>query len=86
MKHTEVQILMTRLNPTGHKLEELLRTLADEIDAKTANIAANTESAAELYRVTNDHAAATLRALAQEQEFAIKFAIDNPFTPRSTRL
>jgi HEPN domain-containing protein len=86
MKHTEVQILMTRLNPTGHKLEELLRTLADEIDAKTANIAANTESAAKIYRSTNDHTAYTLRDLADKQEAAIKFAQANPFTPRSTTL
>ncbi len=86
MKHTEVSILMTAHNPDGHKLEELLRKLADEIDAKTANIAGNDEPAAELYKATNNETASELRRLAHGQEAAIRFAANNPFTPRSTTL
>ncbi len=83
MKHAEVSILMTARNPKGHKLEDLLRTLANEIDAKTAHIVANTEAAAQNYRRTNDEVAAMLRKAAGMQEAAIDFALANPFTPRS---
>lgn len=47
-------ILMTRDNPTGHKLECLLMELREEIEAKTLKISGDTSEVAARIRENNE--------------------------------
>lgn len=61
-------ILMSPENPTGWKLEELLRAVATEVDGKTLKIARDSRPEARAVRQNNGQIAYLLRMAADYQD------------------
>lgn len=78
MRNLPERLLMTRGNPNGHKLEELLVLICDEIKEKTAAIEGIEEAAAVNYRSANKAIIKLLTEAKRIQEHALSYAIQHP--------
>jgi len=66
------KVLMSAVNPTGWKLEDLVKTLITEVEAKTARIAADTRPIALHVLGNNVAIVAHLKSVLETQEASIK--------------
>jgi len=69
-------ILMTRENPTGHKLEELLAQVAHELTVKNDRLTGDLSPAAQTLRHNNVEIISLLHQARRHQEHSLKVLLD----------